>query len=123
MTQGILVDPFARTVEPVEFEGNYRRITELIQCAPSPFDAVYFPKRDVLYVDDEGLLKKPTNFFMVSGYEQLLAGRGLFLGTDREGNTGPLSWVKIEWLRDNVAFFTRQEITPGLWGWSILERL
>jgi hypothetical protein len=40
-----------------------------------------------IYVDDEGLLNNPRYFFNYKGYDQPLAGRGLVLGVDREGDT------------------------------------
>ena len=113
--KGILVDPFKREVREVDYNGDWRTIKDHIQCGQSPFDVVRFPDGDCVYVDDEGLLKNPTHFFMIGGYEGLLAGRGLFLGCDEEGDTGPLRWVKLPWLRDNVAFFARSTVVEGGW--------
>lgn len=113
----LLIDPVAREVRPVDYSGDWRSIAVLLECAPSPFTVVQFPRGDALYVDDEGLLKQPRHFFIVNGYDGLLAGRGLFMGTNREGNAAPLRVVTLEWLRDNVAFFERSTVVPG--GWSM----
>jgi hypothetical protein len=40
---------------------------------------------DVMYVDEEGLLK-PNSFFQFRGYPQPLAGNALIVGTDEDGN-------------------------------------
>jgi len=42
---------------------------------------------DSIYCDDEGLIKGPVyQFFGVRGYPQPLAGRGLVVGIDDDGN-------------------------------------
>jgi hypothetical protein len=42
---------------------------------------------EAIFVDDNGLLNNPVRFFKYAGYEQPLAGKGLILGSDAEGDT------------------------------------
>ena len=42
---------------------------------------------ETLYVDDEGLYAENQRFFTWDGYPKPLAGRGLILGTDEEGES------------------------------------
>src|SRR5258708_10647972 len=42
--------------------------------------------RDVIYVDEEGLLHDPTLFFKIDGFPQPIAGNGLVVGTDSQGD-------------------------------------
>lgn len=82
-----LIDPFTRTVEEVPYSGHYSDIYRLTQC--DTFTVVGLPRNDALYIDDEGLLGDITQqaFFRFAGYPTPLAGRGLILGTDVEGDT------------------------------------
>lgn len=84
----IKVNATAHTVTEVEIEDTleayYREIgCELITAA--------YPKSltrgDCIFVDDEGLLHEPKPFFMYTGYPQPLAGNGLIVGVDEDGNT------------------------------------
>jgi len=113
MLTGILINPSDQSIAEVDYSGDYRSIGVLLDIGESPFTTIAFGRRDVLFVDDEGLLKEPRDFFMVNGYQGLLAGRGLFLGTDDDGEVGPLKNVTREWLIDNVAFFHR--LDDGIW--------
>lgn len=100
MTRAFLIDPVARSLEPVNVDG-FRSIQEVIGC--DTFTAAYLENGDVIYVDDEGLFKGPTSFFLVEGYPQPLAGRGIVVGTDAEGNDVPPKTTE-EWLRENLDF-------------------
>ena len=100
MMRAILIDPFTQTIEEVDYSGDYKDIYTLIQC--ELFSTVYCLE-DTLFVDDEGLYVKDQRYFKVAGYPQPLAGRGLLLGTNEEGDsvdaTAKLSVIEkiIEW--------------------------
>jgi len=87
MMRAILIDPFTQTIEEVDYSGDYKDIYGLIQC--DLFTTVYLPNTsdDTLFVDDEGLYVENQRFFKIDGFEQPLAGRGLMLGTDEEGES------------------------------------
>jgi len=81
-----LIDPQEREIRQVDYDGDYKSIYRLLDI--ELFTVVELnEQRDVVYVDDEGLLKDPVYFFTVEGYGQPLAGKGLVLGTDGEGET------------------------------------
>jgi hypothetical protein len=82
-----LIDPAAKTVEPVQWNGDYQQIAKLIDA--DFFDAARFNRKgDTVYVDDEGLIKEgPAYHFIITGYPQPLAGKGLILGTDNNGES------------------------------------
>lgn len=94
MMRGYLVDPFTKTVTEVETTG-YPHFKELIEVGliAAVTVAVYednksmIPPRDTVWVDDEGLYVKDQAYFHVIGYNQPLAGKGILLGTDAEGET------------------------------------
>lgn len=84
--RAILIDPRAKTVEETECDGGLQDIYRLTQC--DTIDAVRIGERDTIYVDDNGLVSgEPEPFFMWADYPQPLAGRGLILAIDDEGET------------------------------------
>jgi len=106
MMRAILIDPFTQTIEEVDYSGDYKDIYGLIQC--ELFSTVYCLE-DTLFVDDEGLYVKDQRYFKVAGYPQPLAGRGLLLGTNEEGDsvdaTAKLSVLEkvIEWCPEGMS--------------------
>lgn len=104
--RAILIDPFTQTIEEVDYSGDYKDIYGLIQC--ELFSTVYCLE-DTLFVDDEGLYVKDQRYFKVAGYPQPLAGRGLLLGTNEEGDSvdakAKLSVIEkvIEWCPEGMS--------------------
>lgn len=62
--------------------------------------------RDVLYVDDEGLLDSSNELFRHAEYHSPLAGIALCVGTDEQGNTTP-PVCTIDELRDRVSWLIK----------------
>ncbi len=92
--RAILIDPFAGEVKELDFAyTDYRSLYPVLSHATMPvstFELCNPPclvGEDSLYVDEEGLLKPCTAFFHIDGHHQPLAGKGLILGSDEEGNT------------------------------------
>lgn len=91
MMQAILIDPFTETVEEIEYSGDWKDISALLDC--SLFTCVYFDMNedveydDTLYVDDEGMYVENQRFFKIAGYPQPLAGKGLVLGSTEDGDS------------------------------------
>ncbi len=82
---GYLIDPFAETVTQVAYDGDFTCIYKHIKA--DRFTCVYLDDRDAIFVDDEGLFKDDQRFFMYKEYHEPLAGRGLVLGANAEGDT------------------------------------
>lgn len=113
--QGFLIDPETRTIEAVEYSGDYHQIYKLLGI--ELFTTVTLNEAgDVVYVDDEGLLHDPTFFFTLKDYPQPLAGKGLVLGTDEEGETVAAKGVTLEWLKANVGF--KRLAVDGFTSWE-----
>lgn len=86
MATAYLIDPFERSVQEVNYWGDYKEIYKHIKC--DLFTCVYLnTENDCVFVDDEGLWKDNQAFFRIEGYPEPLAGRGLVLGTDDEGES------------------------------------
>ena len=104
--RAIFIDATNRTVEEIDFEGDFRAIQEKIgvRC----FDCIELnEQRDTLYVDDEGLLNGTQEFFYVDGkgYCQTFAGNGLVLGTNSEGESTDISGTE----KLKITFMDRNE--------------
>ena len=84
---GFLIDPAAWSIAPWSYNGDWRTIAPAIRIGQSPFTIVEIGDGDVIYVDDEGLLKPLDWFFAVKGGHQPFAGCGLVLGSNDEGET------------------------------------
>jgi len=85
--KAILIDPWKCEISEVEYDGNWKNIPKYLTC--DLFTCVYPPylNGDVIYVDDEGLYVEDQRFFLFEGAGTPLAGYGLILGTDGEGNS------------------------------------
>ena len=86
MTKVLLIDAAARTVTEVDVASTYDAIKGHIQnvfCIGATFDA-----EDVLFVDDEGLLKNMDHYFCVPENSQPLAGNGVVTGPDGFNDDG-----------------------------------
>jgi hypothetical protein len=94
MVRAILIDPFACSVTEIEHDGDdYKSMYPLLshesmpvstfQLVPSPI----LEPGDAVFVDEEGLMKPCERWFKIAGFEQPLAGKGLVVGSDNNGDT------------------------------------
>lgn len=90
--KAILIDPRTKTLEGIELPDDSRarmeRIYALLGC--SYVDCVRLDTgRDAVFVDDEGLLGdlSAQRFFWLEGTHSPLAGAGVIMGADEEGET------------------------------------
>lgn len=109
-----LIDPFAQTIEVVTWNGDYKQIATLIdaQC----FDSARIRAGDSIFVDDEGLFKDEQRFFLHDDYPHPLAGKGLVLGCDAEGESVTPACT-VEELMDRVRFVLPIRINGGQIKW------
>lgn len=115
---GFLIDPAARTITPHSYNGDWRTIAPALGDNVDTFDVVRLEDEDGnsildVFVDDEGLFKRPRHFFTIDGLHQLYAGRGLVLAADGEGNTIAAK-VMLEDLRANVLFCEVLMVEPAI---------
>lgn len=100
--RALLIDPTTQTISEVDYSGDFHHIYELLDC--STFDVVSIDPAHDIYVDDEGLLKQPSMFFEYKGYQTPLAGKGLVLCHDDEGNSTAAT-MSLDELKSQVVFF------------------
>ena len=84
--KAILINVKTQEVKEVEHDNTLQNIYDLIDCRA--FDLVRIDDVNSIFVDDEGILKDNL-YFEYSGSENVfkLAGNGLILGVDDEGNS------------------------------------
>jgi hypothetical protein len=120
---GYLIDPHSERITrielPNESRGNLDAMYKAIGC--DLVEPVYLNEaRDAVFVDEEGLLKGPQHFFFIEGCHQPLAGRGVVLGCNEEGDSvNPV--LTLDWLREHTAFVTR--IGHGITAISAPQRM
>lgn len=108
--KAVLIDSKNRTVTDVEYNGDYRQIYSLIGCGC--FTIVRnLPDNDDLFVDDEGLLHLTgdTPFFTVPWYPSPLAGSGLILNSNDEGDSADAKH-DAEFYRRHVRFTSERAV-------------
>jgi hypothetical protein len=101
MAKAIWINSQIQRVIPVDCDGldDMRRFVGGSICIANTW-----PSGDVLYVDDEGLLKKQENYFMIEGQPQPLAGDGIIVGPDVDdvdrwwNEYTNVKQVKITWM-------------------------
>jgi hypothetical protein len=107
-----LINPNDRKITEVDYTGDYTNIYTHIGA--DTFDVARFGESDCVYVDDEGLIKGPVyQFFAIHGHPQPLAGKGLVLGTDAEGESVTPSCT-LAWLKANVYWI--ESLGPKMFG-------
>lgn len=100
--KGILIDSTNRTITEVEFVPKLESYYRLIGC--DLIDCVQYDEHHDVVVDDEGLLKEPTNFFKIDSYDGLLAGNGIIVGVDEDG-----SWISHSLEKVRVGFVGKKK--------------
>ena len=84
--KAILIDVKTQEIKEVEHDNTLQNIYDLIDCRA--FDLVRIDDVNSIFVDDEGILKDNLYFeYSGSGRVFQLAGNGLILGVDDEGDS------------------------------------
>jgi len=109
MPKAVLIDPYEETVTDIEYDGHYKSIYPLIHC--DTFTVVRLGNDDDLFVDDEGLLKltPQSKFFKIPAYPSPLAGYGLIVGCDEEGNAADVNHA-AEYYRPKTHFLDMEMV-------------
>lgn len=115
--RAILIDPFKQSITDVEYSGDYHDIYKLIGCETFTIAPITH-RGDAIFVDDEGLFKPDQAFFKHDGYPQPLAGKGLILGCDEDGETVEPT-VTLEEMKAATQFLNHAQLTAIMLGVAI----
>lgn len=100
--EAYFIDSANKTVSVVNYDGDWRSIKNIIGC--DLFTVVTVNEHgDGIFVDDEGHYVDDQNYFWFDDCPTMLAGNGLVLGTDKEGESIEPA-QSIEWFRERVRF-------------------
>tara|TARA_R100000231_G_scaffold78079_1_gene60465 strand:+ start:328 stop:657 length:330 start_codon:yes stop_codon:yes gene_type:complete len=101
--KAILINVKDQSITEVEHDNTLDNIYDLLDCRT--FDVVRIDEVDSIYVDDEGLFVEDQLFFEFGGDAQAvrLAGNGLILGVDDEGNSTSPN-ITLEEVKGKVGF-------------------
>lgn len=80
---GYLIDVMAQTITPFDFDG----LADLQRAVGGSIEAAAnWANGDVLFVDEEGLYKHRSGFWLLPERpDQMLAGNGVLVGREAEG--------------------------------------
>ena len=82
------INPFSQKITTVDYDGDYKSISRLIDSSRGYFDVVrLYENQDAAFVDDEGLYVDDQTFWIHRNYPQPLAGKALVLGCDDMGES------------------------------------
>lgn len=104
--RALLINPFEKSVTEVDYSGDYKDIPTMIDC--DLFTIASDGDNDI-FVDDEGLFKPNQMFFWVRGMGQPLAGKGLVLSSDGEGETIGTT-ADVDAFYNRIRWFTAFEL-------------
>jgi hypothetical protein len=107
-----LIDPFARTMDAVDYDGDYHSIYRFIDART--YECARFNQHgDAVFIDEEGLINgRPQEFFIIPGYPTPLAGKGLVLGCNLDTGDSVAPHVDLNWLRERVMFVAQLAFLP-----------
>lgn len=111
--RAILIDPFTQTLTEHELLEEKPRddIKRLLDCEYTDF--VYVIPKHFLLVDEMGL-HKPNKYFLLRGYGQPLAGKGLVIGKTPEFGDYASATLSLDAVKKNVMFLGPETIFKGL---------
>lgn len=115
MTKALWVNSQLRTITQVDCNGleDMRKYVGGSICF-----AMSWKTGDVLYVDDEGLLKPQDNFFFIENCHQPLAGNGIIVGPEVETEN---TW----WTENNIITIEKLKVTwmtrEDAWRWAVVN--
>ena len=110
--KAILIDSINKEVKEVEMGKGIDEMYKHIGCDIFTI-GMHLPKRDAIFVDDEGLMNNPTNFFVYKGAHQPFAGNGLIMGCDSKGESIDCK-IDINEVKKNVEFYDRFELSMAM---------
>lgn len=104
MTKAIFIDSVNRSIREVTIEG----LKDMQMHVGGYIQSAYeWANGDTLYVDEEGMLKPQEHWFRISTRpDQPLAGNGLIVGSDDEGENADVATLLAE---IDVAFYDRSQ--------------
>ena len=103
--RAIIIDAVKREVREVEIENTLKSLQEVVGGYIETAHQLNNDSRDAVFVNEEGLLSQPKNFFVYDGAHQPFAGSGIIVGCDDEGETIGCT-ISLDEVKSKVSFAT-----------------
>jgi hypothetical protein len=100
--RAIIVNAKDRTITETDIVGSLRSLQQIVGGLIEPVSQGLDDYHHC-YVNEEGLLNDPQDFFMFSGGHQPLAGNGVILSSTDDGGEAPCS-LPLHWVKERVTF-------------------
>lgn len=97
--RAIRIDPHRRVIDEIVIKGDFDSMNDVIGCAGPCM--VRLNRSELLWVDDDGLLKEANPIFRWDTYSNPLAGIGLIIGCDEAGDNRSATMALrhvVEWV-------------------------
>lgn len=100
--KAILINVKNKEIKEVEHDNTLKSIYEHVEC--KTFDVVRIDDINSIFVDDDGLVNSDLYFrYFANSSSATLAGNGLILGVDDEGESISPT-ISVEEVKDSVHF-------------------
>lgn len=99
--RAILIDPYDKSISEIEYDGTLESAYAIISCYT--IQGVSIDDDHVVYVDEEGLLHEPKPFWQWWGSPNPIAGKGLIVKIDGEGEDAAAT-VPLDTITKLVSF-------------------
>lgn len=99
--RAIKLDATNETIDYIELNGT---LADLQKHVGGYIEiGIQFPNGDLLYVDEEGLMKAPTTYQLWKKEKRVFAGSGLIVNVDENGDDAP-PLTSIEDIKKSMSF-------------------
>ncbi len=105
--KAILINAYTRKISEVEVEAGDNELDSIyghIECQYIE-TGMHLENGDVVFVDEEGMLKECNHFFYMLGAHQPFAGSGLIMGTKAGGDSADCN-IDIDEVKSRVKFLS-----------------
>lgn len=99
-----LIDPFKRSILEVGTDGELQSIYDLLGVDMIELVRPLNSEGDVIYIDEEGKLKDAQAMFFCRLWPRdVLMGKGLWIGTDEQGNNASAE-MTLQYVKDHIVW-------------------
>ncbi len=105
--KGILINAYTRKITAVDIEEGDNELQSIYNHLECQYieTGMYLENGDIVFVDEEGMMKECNHFFYMLGAQQPFAGNGLILGMSLSGDSRDCD-IDIDEVKSRVKFLS-----------------
>jgi Domain of unknown function (DUF3846) len=100
--RAIIINPKDRTITAIDIDGSLKSLQQIVGGMIEPVTQG-LDEFHHCYVNEEGLLDNPQDFFFFKDGHQPLVGNGVILSSTEDGGEAPCTLL-LDWVRERVTF-------------------